>query len=116
MICACALGGCFRSREDAQIESIECAGFQSALLYQDLPIFEELKKIGTQPVDIQAIPLLANAYLNTYTVTFGRGAEVSARWDKGVTAGKKQGENGDVRRIAKYLTGCVGTMNDALRY
>ena len=116
MICACALGGCAKSKKDAQIELIECAGFQSALLYQDLPIFEELKKIGTQPVDIQAIPLLANAYLNTYTVTFGRGAEVSARWDKGVTAGKRMGEKGDVRRIAKYLIGCVGTMNDALRY
>jgi hypothetical protein len=114
MICACALGGCFRSREDAQIELIECAGFQSALLYQDLPIFEELKKIGTQPVDIQAIPLLANAYLNTYTVTFGRGAEVSARWDKGVAAGKNLVEKRDTRRIAKYLKSCAGTFFAAI--
>ena len=65
-------------------------------------------------MDIQAIPLLANAYLNTYTVTFGRGAEVSARWDKGVTAGKESVEKRDVAGIAKYLKGCVGTLNTAL--
>ena len=88
MICACALAGCFRSREAAQIELIECAGFQSALLDQDLPIYEELKRIGTQPSDIQAIPVLANAYANSYTVTKGRGAEVKARWSEGVSAGK----------------------------
>ena len=115
MICACALGGCFRSREAAQIELIECAGFQSALLYQDLPIYEELKRIGTQPVDIQAIPVLANAYRNSYTVTKGRGAEVEARWSEGVSAGKKLVEKRDVRRIAKYLKSCVGTLNGALR-
>ncbi len=73
------------------------------------------KRIGTQPVDIQAIPRLANAYANTYTVTKGRGAEVQARWDKGVTAAKKMGEKGDVSGIAKYLKSCTGTFNDALR-
>ena len=46
-------------------------------------VYEELKRIGIQPVDIQAIPTLANAY----TTKFDR-AEVSARWNKGVTAGK----------------------------
>ncbi len=104
-----------KSKEDAQIELIECAGFQSALLYQDLPIYEELKRIGTQPVDIQAIPALASSYANTYTVTKGRGAEVKARWDQGVAAGKKLVEKRDARRIAKYLKSCVGTFNDALR-
>ena len=114
MICACALAGCFRSREAAQIELIECAGFQSTLLYQDLPIYEELKRIGTQPVDIQAIPVLANAYANSYTVTKGRGAEVKARWSKGVSAGKKLVEKRNVRRIAKYLKSCVGTFFAAI--
>ena len=70
---------------------------------------------GTEPVNLMAMGTLANAYRNTYTVTFGRGAEVSARWDKGVKAAKKLGEEGNVRRIAKYLISCVGTMNDALR-
>jgi hypothetical protein len=74
-----------------------------------------LKRIGTQPVYIQAIPVLANAYANTYTVTLGRGAEVNARWDKGVTAGKKLVEKRDTAGIAKYLKSCVGTFNDALR-
>jgi hypothetical protein len=115
MICACALGGCFRSREDAQIELIECAGFQSAIPGSlSGPIYEELKRIGTQPVDIQAIPLLANAYVNTYTVTKGRGAEVNARWDKGVSAAKKLVEMGDVRRIAKYFKSCTGTFLAAI--
>jgi len=105
----------FRSREDAQIELIECAGFQSAIPASlGGAIYEELKRIGTQPVDIQAIPGLANAYANTYTVTKGRGAEVNARWDKGVTAAKKMGEKGDVRRIAKYLKSCTGTFLDAI--
>jgi len=35
---------------------------------------------------------LANAYRITHTVTKGRGAEVSARWDKGMTAGKNRGK------------------------
>ena len=105
----------FKSKEDAQIELIECAGFQSALFQSDLPIYEELKRIGTQPADIQAIPTLANAYKTTYTVTFGRGAEVTARWNKGVTAGKDLVEKRAVPRIAKYLKSCVGTFNDALR-
>ena len=116
MICACALGGCFRSREDAQIELIECAGLQSAIpgsLWET--IYKELRNIGTQPVDIQAIPTLANAYVSTYTVTKGRGAEVRARWDKGVTAGKELVEKNDARQIAKRLKSCVGTFNDALR-
>ena len=69
-----------------------------------------MKKIGTQPVDIQAIPVLANAY----TVKFDR-TEVSARWNKGVTAGKELVEKRDVAGIAKYLKSCVGTFNDALR-
>src|SRR5258707_9584606 len=116
MVCACALGGCFRSREDAQIELIECAGFQSAIPQSLLgPIYDELKRIGTQPVDIQAIPGLANAYANTYTVTKGRGAEVTARWDKGVSAAKELAEKRDVRRIAKYLKSCVGTFSASLR-
>jgi hypothetical protein len=114
MICACALAGCFRSREAAQIELIECAGFQSALLNQDLPIYQELKRIGTQPVEIQAIPLLANAYVNSYSVTKGRGAEVNARWSKGLNAGKKLVEKRDVRRIAKFLKSCVGTFSAAI--
>jgi hypothetical protein len=114
MICACARGGCAKSKEDAQIELIECAGFQSALLYQDLPIYDELKRIGSQPVDIQAIPVLANAYVNTYTVRFGRGAEVSARWDKGVTAGKTLVDKRDARQIAKYLKSCGGTFFAAI--
>jgi hypothetical protein len=114
MICACALGGCFRSREDAQIELIECAGFKSAIPQSLLgPIYEELKRIGTQPVDIQAIPVLANAYANTYTVKIGR-TEVDARWNKGATAGEELVEKGDVRRIAKYLKSCVGTFFDAI--
>ena len=78
-------------------------------------VYEELKRIGTQPVDIQAIPTLAGAYENTYTVTKGRGAEVTARWDKGVSAAKKLAEKRDVRRIARYLKSCVGTFSAALR-
>jgi len=105
----------FRSREDAQIELIECAGFQSAMPANlGSAIYEELKRIGTPPVDIQAIPALANAYVSTYTVTKGRGAEVNARWDKGGTAAKKMGEQGDVRGIAKYLKSCTGTFLDAI--
>jgi hypothetical protein len=116
MISACALGGCAKSKEAAQIELIECAGFQSAIPQSLLgAVYEELKRVGTQPVDIQAIPVLANAYANTYTVTLGRGAEVNARWDKGVTAGKKLVEKRDTAGIAKYLKNCVGTFNDALR-
>src|SRR5262249_3583423 len=113
---ACALGGCFRSREDAQIELIECAGFQSQIRQSGIMgVYEELKSIGTQPADIQAIPTLAGAYANTYTVTFGRGAEVNARRDKGVSAAKKLAEKRDVRRIARYLKSCVGTYTAALR-
>jgi hypothetical protein len=114
---ACTLGGCFRSREDAQIELIECAGFQLQVHQSGLmgTVYEELKRIGTQPVDIQAIPTLANAYVNTYTVTKGRGAEVTARWDKGVSAAKKLAEKRDVRQIARYLKSCVGTFSAALR-
>jgi hypothetical protein len=116
MICAFALGGCAKSKEDAQIELIECAGFRYAIpqsLWE--PIYTELRNRGTEPVNLMAMGTLANAYRNTYTVTFGRGAEVSARWDKGVEAAKKLGEEGNVRRIANYLISCVGTMNDALR-
>jgi hypothetical protein len=116
MICACALGGCVKSKEDAQIELIECAAFQSEIPQSLLgAVYEGLRNIGIQPVDIQAIPVLANAYANTYTVTFGRGTEVSARWNKGVTAGKELVEKRDVAGIAKYLKSCVGTFNDALR-
>jgi hypothetical protein len=116
MICACALGGCFGSKEAAQIELIECAGFWSAIPESlGEPIYKELRNSGTDPVNLMAMGTLANAYKNTYTVTKGRGAEVSARWDKGVTAGKQRGEAGDVKRIAKYLISCVGTLNDALR-
>jgi hypothetical protein len=106
-----------KSKEAAQIELIECAGFQSAMHQSGLwgPVYDELKRRGTQPVDIQAIPALANAYANTYTVTHGRGAEVSARWDKGVTTGKKLVEKRDVAGIARYLKSCVGTFHDALR-
>ena len=111
MICACALGGCVKSKEDAQIELIECAGFQSQIRSLSGMVYEELKRIGIQPVDIQAIPTLANAY----TTKFDR-AEVSARWNKGVTAGKELVEKRDVRRIAEYLKSCVGTFNDALRH
>ena len=106
----------FRTREDAQIELIKCAGFRSAIpqsLWES--IYRELRNRGTEPVNLMAMGTLANAYVNTYTVTKGRGAEVNARWDKGVAAGKKPGENGDVRRIAKYLISCVGTLNDAVR-
>jgi hypothetical protein len=60
-------------------------------------------------VDIQTIPVLANAY----TAKFDR-AEVSARWDKGVTAANELLEKGDVGRIARYLKSCVRTFFDAL--
>ena len=116
MVGACALGGCFRSKEAAQIELIECAGFWAAIP-QSLgePIYKELRNRGTEPANLMAMSTLANAYRSTYTATKGRGAEVSARWDKGAAAGKKLGDIGDVKRIATYLIGCVGTMNDALR-
>ena len=100
-----------KSKEDAQIELIECAAFQS-----EIPpslgetIYKELRNIGIQPAAIQPIPALANAY----TVKFDR-TVVSARWNKGVTAGKELVEKRDVAGIAKYLKSCVGTFNDALR-
>jgi hypothetical protein len=115
MICACALGACAKSKEDAQIELIECAGFDSAIpgsLWET--IYTELRNRGVEPVAIVPIPALANAYANTYTVRLGRGAEVSARWNKGVTTGKELVEKGDVAGIAKYFKRCVGTFNDAL--
>jgi hypothetical protein len=115
MICACALGGCFKSKEDAQIDLIECAGFQSAIPQSSWePIYKEMRDRGVQPVAIQPILSLASSYRFTYTVKSGRGAEVNARWDKGVTAGKEAVEKRDVAGIAKYLKSCVGTMNTAL--
>jgi len=110
MICACALGGCAKSKEDAQIELIECAAFMSVPQSLSETIYKELRNIGIQPVAIMPIPTLANAY----TVKFDR-TVVSARWNKGVTAGKESVEKRDVAGIAKYLKSCVGTMNDALR-
>jgi hypothetical protein len=115
MICACAFAGCAKSKEDAQIELIECAGFQSAIPQSLLePIYKELRSRGVEPVAIQPIPTLASAYKNTYTVKLGRGAEVNARWDKGVTAGKDLVEKRDAAGIAKYLKSCVDTLHDAL--
>jgi hypothetical protein len=110
MICACALAGCVKSKKDAQIELIECAAFQSAIpgsLWE--PIYKELRNTGIQPVAVQPIPTLANAY----TVKFDR-IEVSARWNKGATAGKELVEKRDAAGIAKYLKSCVGTLHDAL--
>jgi hypothetical protein len=116
MVCACTLGGCAKSKEAAQVELIECAAFQSAIPQSSWePIYTELRNRGIQPVAIMPIPTLASSYRNTYTVKFGRGAEVNARWDKGVTAGKALVEKRDVAGIAKYLKSCVGTLNDALR-
>ena len=111
MICACALGGCAKSKAAAQIELIECAGFQSAIpqgLWET--IYKELRSKGVEPVAIQPIPTLANAY----TVKLDR-AEVSARWNKGGTSGKVLVEERDAAGIAKYLKSCVGTLKDALR-
>jgi len=111
MIGACALGGCAKSKQAAQIELIECAAFQSAIpqsLWET--IYKELRAGGVEPVAIQPIPVLANAY----TVKFDR-AEVAARWNKGLTAGKTSVEKADARGIAKYLKSCVGTLHDALR-
>ena len=111
MICTCALGGCVKSKEAAQIELIECAAFQSQIPQGLLePIYQELRNRGIQPVAIQPIPTLANAY----TVKFDR-AKVTERWNKGVTAGKELSEKRDAAGIAKYLKSCVGTLNDALR-
>jgi hypothetical protein len=99
------------SNQNSQIELIECAAFQSEIPQSLVePIYKELRNIGVQPVAIQPIPTLANAY----TVKFDR-TVVSARWNKGVTAGKELVEKRDVAGIAKYLKSCVGTMNDALR-
>jgi hypothetical protein len=111
MICACALGGCAKSKAAAQIELIECAGFQSAIpqsLWET--IYKELRSKGVEPVAIQPIPTMANAY----TVKLDR-TEVSARWNNGVTTGKVLVEKRDAAGIAKYLKTCVGTLNDALR-
>src|SRR3954447_18850679 len=103
LICACALGGCVKSKQDAQIELIECAAFQSEIPQSLLEtIYKELRNIGIEPVDIQAIPVLANAYANTYTVKIGR-TEVSARWNKGMAAGNELVEKRDAAGIAKYL-------------
>jgi hypothetical protein len=111
MICACALGGCAKSKKDAQIELIECAAFKSEIPQSLLEtIYKELRNIAIEPVAIVPIGTLANAY----TVKFDR-TEVSARWNKGVTAGKELVEKRDVAGIAKYLKSCVGTLNDALR-
>jgi len=111
MICACALGGCAKSKKDAQIELIECAAFKSEIPQSLLEtIYKELRNIAIEPVAIRPIAILANAY----TVKFDR-TEVSARWNKGVTAGKELVEKRDVAGIAKYLKSCVGTLNDALR-
>jgi hypothetical protein len=90
---------------------MECAAFQSEIPQSLLePIYKELRNRGIEPVAIQPIPTLANAY----TVKFDR-TEVSARWNKEVTAGKELVEKRDVAAIAKYLKSCVGTLNDALR-
>jgi hypothetical protein len=111
MICACALGGCAKSKAAAQVELIECAGFQSAIP-QNLreTIYKELRSKGVEPRAVQPIPILANAY----TVKLDR-TEVSARWNKGVTAGIVLVEKRDTAGIAKYLKSCVGTLKDALR-
>ena len=115
MISACAFGGCAKSKEAAQVELIECAGFQSAIPQSLLePIYKELRSRGVEPVAIQPIPTLASAYKSTYTVKFGRGAEVNARWDKGVTAGKDLVEKRDAAGIAKYLKNCVDMLHAAL--
>jgi hypothetical protein len=111
MMWACALAGCVKSKEDAQIELIECAAFQSEIPQSLLePTYKELRNIGIEPVAIQPIPTLANAY----TAKFDR-AKINVRWDKGKTAGKQLVEKRDVAGIAKYLKGCVGTFKDALR-
>ena len=110
MICVCALGGCVKSKKDAQIELIECAAFQSEIPQSLMEmVYKELRNIGVEPVEIQAIPTLANAY----TAKFDR-TEVSARWNKGVTAGKGLVEKRDVAAIAKYLKSCVDTLHAAL--
>jgi hypothetical protein len=109
MICACALGGCAKSKAAAQIELIECAGFQSAIREWE-PIYQELRNRGVQPVAIQPIPILANAYTGKLDRT-----EVNARWNRGETAGKALVEKRDAAGIAKYLKSCVGTLNGALR-
>src|SRR5262249_14237298 len=82
MICACALGGCAKSKAAAQIELIECAGFQSAIREWE-PIYQELRNRGVQPVAIQPIPILANAYTGKLDRT-----EVNARWNRGRLPGK----------------------------
>jgi hypothetical protein len=111
MVCTCVLGGCAKSKETAQIELIECAAFQSAIPPSLIePVYKELRDRGVQPVAIQPIPTLANAY----TVKFDR-TMVNARWDKGATAGKELVEKRDAAGIAKYLKSCVDTFHDALR-
>jgi hypothetical protein len=114
LICACAFAGCVKSKEDAQIELIECAGLHTAIPQSFLePIYTELRSRGVEPVAIQPIRSLAAGFRNTYTVQ-GRGAEVNARWDKGVTAGKDLAEKRDAAGIAKYLKGCVASLNAAV--
>ena len=110
MICTCALGGCVKSEEAAQIELIECAAFQSQIPQSLLEaIYKELRDRGVQPVAIQPIPTLANAY----TVKLDR-TKVTERWNKGAMAGKELSETRDAAGIAKYLKSCVGTLKDAL--
>ena len=99
-----------KSKKNAQLELIECAAFMSVPQSLSETIYKELRNIGIEPVEIMPIPALANAY----TVKFDR-TEVSARWNKGLLAGKLLVEKRDVARIAKYLKSCVGTLNDALR-
>ena len=88
----------------------DCAGFQSAIP-QSLreTIYKELRSKGVEPAAVQPIPILAIAY----TVKLDR-TEVSARWNKGVTAGKVLVERRDAAGVAKYLKSCVGTLNDAV--
>lgn len=109
MICACALGGCSNSKEDAQLELIECGAFQSEIpqrLWD--PVYKELQNIGVQPIEILAIPALANSYTDKFDRT-----RFSARWNKGQTAAKEPVEKHDVVGIAKRLKGCAGTFNAA---
>jgi hypothetical protein len=73
------------------------------------PIYKELRNRGIQPVAIQPIPTLANAY----TVKFDR-TKVTERWNRGVKVGKELSEKRDAAGIAKYLKSCVGTLDDAL--
>lgn len=115
MICACAFAGCAKSKEDAEIEVIECGGFQNAIPQSLLePIYKELRSRGVEPVAIQPIRSRASSYRSIYIVQFGRGAEVNARWEKGATAGKDLAEKRDAAGIAKYLKSCVDALHAAV--